>query len=126
VPTRTRPGLLRILVGGVLAGAVIAALQAAWWWGTDRPACRASTDFGACWDTALLVAVVGLPLTVVLGWLALRIGGARYAFLGILALLVALFLGVNLLDPLRPPLAVWPVLAAAFGIAYLALDRRMQ
>lgn len=109
----------RTLGGGVLLGLLVGGVVAAWTWATDRPEC--SGEMFACAGETLLVAVVGVPLAILLGWLGMRALGVRRAFLAVaLTALVALALPA-LLDP---PLVVWPVLIGAVGALSVALLER--
>lgn len=109
----------RTLTGGVLLGLLVGGVVAAWTWATDRPEC--SGEMFACAGETLLVAVVGVPLAILLGWLGLRAMGVRLAFLAVALTTVAAFVLPALLDP---PLAVWPVLIGAVGALSVALLER--
>lgn len=113
------------MAGGLLVGAVVAALLTGWWWANDRPACRSGAST-ACTDTGPLVLLLGVPVALGLAWIALRLAGTRSP---VLALLVAggvaygvLLAGESLVEP---PMGAWPFVVGITVAAYIALEERI-
>lgn len=109
-------------MGGVVVAAHVAAVMWAWSWANDRPECSGSFR---CLADALAVGVLGVPFAALTAWLALRALGARLPGLVLLAASVAAWLGANALEPLDPPLWVWPGVAGAVAVVVMSVVGRL-